>query len=77
MASSIERRLAVLEQQARPNVVAIWDTDEDPSGLALAVWDAGQLLETTTVDAWREHYPECLLLKFVYGEDEKAGTAAR
>ncbi len=77
MASSIERRLAVLERQARPNLVGIWDTEEDPDGVALDVWDAGQRLESMTVNAWREQYPDCLLLIWGYGTAEEAGNAAR
>ena len=70
--SKLDARLRALEQQTRSDVVGIWDTDD---GDRVAVWQQGQLLETVTVDLFRQQYPEGMLLKFVYGEQEGTPNA--
>ena len=71
----LAQRLARLEQQARPDAVGIWDTEDDGRGRSVKVWWQGQLLETVTVDLFRQQYPDGTLLKIVYGELEGTPNA--
>ncbi len=66
---AIERRLRALEQQTRPDVIGIWDTED---GDVVEVGRQRPLLETVTVATFRKQYPDGMLLKITHGEPEGA-----
>ena len=65
-------RLKRLEQRARPDVVGIWDMEEDDTGDTIEVWGQGRHLAMVTMDAFQQQYPDGTLCKIVYGEQETA-----
>ena len=70
---AMERRLATLEQQRGPRVVAVQDMDEHERGMdantvQLCVPGGGG--ERMTLDEWRRRYPHGTLIRFVYGDED-------
>ena len=69
MPSALERRLEALEQQTRPRVVGVWDTED---GDVVEVWSQGRHLGTMTVAAFWAQYPDGTLCKIVHSDEAAA-----